>query len=211
MRSMRPWTVPEIQRMSSGTSLPAPRTSRTIGPRFTVPNQTVLAGAVGEAGLRPLTTKVIATTAAPPSTASTIRRIFFRLRIFGIALDIHGHADDPCKSVSRLAQRRKILADRGLITMGCQGRHPGRCAYGIHQSRSGTLCHWTRFAPPRFTGCFSHDRASASRLGLPCAMPSGPRRLEATTVPGRVVAGAQPRLPRAHRGRARSWPRRRDG
>ena len=50
IRSTRPCVVAGIQRMSSGTSVPRPRTCRTIGPRLTVSGQSVAASTVGAAG-----------------------------------------------------------------------------------------------------------------------------------------------------------------
>ena len=52
IRSTRPSVAAGIQRMSSGTSVPRPRTWRTIGPRFTVSSQTVARSTVGAAGFR---------------------------------------------------------------------------------------------------------------------------------------------------------------
>ena len=50
IRSTRPCVVAGIQRMSSGTSVPEPRTCRTIGPRFTVSIHTVARSTPGAAG-----------------------------------------------------------------------------------------------------------------------------------------------------------------
>ena len=50
MRSTRPCVVAEIQRMSSGTSVPEPRTCRSIWPRLTVSTQTVARSTLGAAG-----------------------------------------------------------------------------------------------------------------------------------------------------------------
>ena len=52
MRSIRPAVTAEIQRICSGTRVPVPRTSRSIGPRFTVSVQSVARSTVGAAGLR---------------------------------------------------------------------------------------------------------------------------------------------------------------
>jgi hypothetical protein len=63
--------------MSSGTSVPSPRTCRTIGPRFTVSGQSVDASTTGAAGLsRDNPTLTSAMTAKRP-TAHTTRRIRF--------------------------------------------------------------------------------------------------------------------------------------
>ncbi len=51
IRSTRPCVVAGIQRISSGTSVPEPRTFRSIGPRFTVSIQTVARSTDGAAGL----------------------------------------------------------------------------------------------------------------------------------------------------------------
>jgi hypothetical protein len=50
MRSTRPAVVAEIHRMSSGTSVPDPRTSRSICPRLTVSTHTVARSTLGAAG-----------------------------------------------------------------------------------------------------------------------------------------------------------------
>ena len=52
MRSMRASTGAEIQRTSSGTRVPGPRTLRSIGPRWTVSIHTVSFCTVGAAGSR---------------------------------------------------------------------------------------------------------------------------------------------------------------
>ena len=49
--STRPSVLAGIQRICSGTSVPRPRTWRTIGPRFTVSIQTVERSTLGTAGL----------------------------------------------------------------------------------------------------------------------------------------------------------------
>ncbi len=50
IRSTRPWVCVVIQRMSSGTSVPEPRTWRSIGPRLTVSTQTAARSTLGAAG-----------------------------------------------------------------------------------------------------------------------------------------------------------------
>ena len=50
MRSTVASVVAVIQRMSSGTSVPGPRTERSISPRFTVSCHTVARSTVGAAG-----------------------------------------------------------------------------------------------------------------------------------------------------------------
>ena len=50
IRSTRPSVTAVISMVSSGTSVPRPRTSRTIGPRFTVSGQTVDSSTPGAAG-----------------------------------------------------------------------------------------------------------------------------------------------------------------
>ena len=59
IRSTRPIVVAGIQRMSSGTSVPRPRTSRSIGPRLTVSIQTVARSTPGAAGFRRETPSVM--------------------------------------------------------------------------------------------------------------------------------------------------------
>ena len=67
IRSTRPIVVAGIQRMFSGTSVPSPRTSRTIGPRLTVSIQTVARSTLGAAGFRRDSPSVMSSTAARPT------------------------------------------------------------------------------------------------------------------------------------------------
>ena len=70
MRSTRPCVDDASQRRASstGTSVPRPRTWRTIGPRFTVSRQTVAASTVGAAGFsRARKTDTSATAATAPT------------------------------------------------------------------------------------------------------------------------------------------------
>jgi hypothetical protein len=71
-RSTRPSVAAGIQRISSGTSVPMPRTWRTIGPRLTVSKTTDARATFGAAGLRRDTPSVVPSTksAAPPASAS---------------------------------------------------------------------------------------------------------------------------------------------
>ncbi len=66
--STRPSVVAGIHRISSGTSVPRPRTFRNIGPRFTVSSQTVARSTVGAAGFRRDRPQVISGTAAAISS-----------------------------------------------------------------------------------------------------------------------------------------------
>src|SRR5579863_3858930 len=61
--------------MSSGTSVPIPRTSRTMGPRLTVSIQTVARSTVGAAGLSWLKRHPAAETVAAAISRYTVRRI----------------------------------------------------------------------------------------------------------------------------------------
>ncbi len=54
IRSTRPWFSAGMNRISSGTSVPRPRTWRSIGPRLTVSIQTVDSSTVGAAGFNRL-------------------------------------------------------------------------------------------------------------------------------------------------------------
>ena len=67
MRSTRPIVVAGIQRMSSGTSVPRPRTWRTIGPRLTVSIHTVARSTDGAAGFSRESPRVRSATAPTPS------------------------------------------------------------------------------------------------------------------------------------------------
>ena len=76
--STRPSVFAGIQRMSSGTSVPSPRTCRTIGPRFTVSIQTVERSTVGTAGFN--REKPIVARITPSATAEMV--MIRRLRFF---------------------------------------------------------------------------------------------------------------------------------
>src|SRR5262249_25233901 len=76
--STRPSVFAGIQRMSSGTSVPRPRTWRTIGPRFTVSIQTVERSTLGTAGFN----REIATVAKIKPTADAAMIMMRRLRFF---------------------------------------------------------------------------------------------------------------------------------
>ena len=67
--------------MSSGTSVPSPRTSRTIGPRFTVSDQMVARSTVGGAGPRRERPNVVRRSATPEANPSSNRRMW-RFRAF---------------------------------------------------------------------------------------------------------------------------------
>src|SRR5207249_5675512 len=76
--STRPSAFTEIQRMSSGMSVPRPRTCRTIGPRLTVSIQTVERSTLGTAGFNreiPMVARI-----KPSADAAMI--IMRRLRFF---------------------------------------------------------------------------------------------------------------------------------
>ncbi len=68
MRSTRASVRAAIQRISSGTSVPSPRTCRIIGPRRTVSVQTLARSTVGSGGPQPGETRLVAATRR--STAS---------------------------------------------------------------------------------------------------------------------------------------------
>src|SRR5262245_43685011 len=86
--STRPCVVAGIQRMSSGTRVPRPRTCRTIGPRLTVSGQTTAISTVGAAGFRRESPSVIRPTAARATTAQVICRIRFFLALDGRAISM---------------------------------------------------------------------------------------------------------------------------
>src|SRR5437899_11147697 len=76
--STRPSAFTEIQRMSSGTRVPRPRTCRTIGPRLTVSTQTVDRSTLGTAGFK----REIAIVARTSPSADAPMIIMRRLRFF---------------------------------------------------------------------------------------------------------------------------------
>ena len=67
IRSTRPSVSAGIQRISSGTSVPRPRTWRSISPRLTVSIQTVARSTLGAAGFRRDRPRVMSRTAASPA------------------------------------------------------------------------------------------------------------------------------------------------
>ncbi len=71
MRSTRPEAVDVTHLISSGTSVPGPRTSRTMGPRLTVPNHSVSPGTLGAAGCRRLTAMLMPMTTTAPRPSRT--------------------------------------------------------------------------------------------------------------------------------------------
>ena len=83
MRSTRPSVAAGIQRISSGTSVPSPRTWRTIGPRFTVSITTAERETDGAAGFRWASAIVVAATAAATIEPTTIRRLRRSRAAFG--------------------------------------------------------------------------------------------------------------------------------
>ena len=68
IRSTRPAVVAGIQRVSSGTSVPVPRTWRTIGPRLTTSGQSVALSTEGAAGFSVDTKTVTRRMAVSPAT-----------------------------------------------------------------------------------------------------------------------------------------------
>ena len=77
IRSTRPCVVVLIHRMSSGTSVPEPRTSRSIGPRLTVSTQTAARSTDGAAGFSRDTPMVIRMMTTSADVAMAARLIFF--------------------------------------------------------------------------------------------------------------------------------------
>jgi len=80
IRSTRPSVVAGIQRISSGTSVPRPRTCRSIGPRFTVSTHTVARDTEGAAGFRCDRPTVMAARAVTPPMPYRVR-VTVRLRL----------------------------------------------------------------------------------------------------------------------------------
>jgi len=75
MRCTRPSVVAGMSMVSSGTSVPRPRTSSTMGPRFTVSIQTVDRSMPGAAGLQAREPDGNRGDAASTTTPIAIRRI----------------------------------------------------------------------------------------------------------------------------------------
>src|SRR5215470_10839247 len=88
IRSTRESVRAGIQRISSGTSVPRPRTSRSIGPRFTTSVQTVprsTDGAAGRSRESPLVTPAIKSAA---TLTYTILLILLALAFDGLGMSI---------------------------------------------------------------------------------------------------------------------------
>ena len=77
IRSTRPSVDRGIQRMSSGTSVPGPRTWRSIEPRLTVSGHTDPSSTVGAAGFSCARPTVTSTSTSRPATAKMVRRMRF--------------------------------------------------------------------------------------------------------------------------------------
>ena len=77
MVSTRPDVVDGIQRISSGTRVPEPRTCRSISPRLTVSIQTVARSTDGAAGLIFDTATLMTMMTRSAETPMMMRRIFF--------------------------------------------------------------------------------------------------------------------------------------
>ena len=84
MRSTRPCVADGSQRRASstGTSVPRPRTWRSIAPRFTVSTQTVARSTDGAAGLRR-----DSATETPTTSTATATPMRMRLRFLSWATD----------------------------------------------------------------------------------------------------------------------------
>ena len=95
MRSTRPFVGAAIQRISTGTSVPRPRTWRTIGPRFTSSIQTVesTVGAAGRRRERPSETSEDGGGGAAPIRMR--RRFFFFSAMSGRAMSMRRPTTSP--------------------------------------------------------------------------------------------------------------------
>ncbi len=83
MRSTVASVLDVSQRMSSGTSVPGPRTWRSISPRLTVSRHVVPRSTVGAAGRSFASTTVTNTTTSRVTTEKAIRFSFFFLATSG--------------------------------------------------------------------------------------------------------------------------------
>ena len=90
IRSTRPLVAAGIQRRSSGTSVPEPRTCRIIGPRCTVSIQSVARSTPGAAGFSRETPTTIRTTMTTAVAPYPIWRVRLRFRLSGRAMSISG-------------------------------------------------------------------------------------------------------------------------
>src|ERR1035437_3156948 len=109
MRCTLPSVVAGMSMVSSGTSVPRPRTSSTIGPRFTTSIQTVDRSIPGAAGFKCARPMVIARMAASTTTPIEIRRIslFLAASLRGMSISMSG--DDG-------ARRMPIRARLNIMT-----------------------------------------------------------------------------------------------
>src|ERR1700738_1833658 len=77
-----------IQWMSSGTKVPRPRTSRSIGPRFTVSGQIVEPSTDGAAGFRRDNARVTPAQSSTATVTYAIRLIFLARAFDGLWISI---------------------------------------------------------------------------------------------------------------------------
>ena len=83
MRSTVASVAAVTQRMSSGTSVPGPRTCRSIGPRLAESRQVVAASTVGAAGFNCARPTVTSTPTSRAATPKMMRLTFFFFAISG--------------------------------------------------------------------------------------------------------------------------------
>jgi hypothetical protein len=103
--------------MSSGTSVPSPRTWRTIGPRFTVSIQTVDRSTPGTAGFsldNPIVAKIT------PTAIAAIMMIR-RLRFFA-ATPVRGTSIEVRVGVNPVGRTIVLSAFASLFVMGVDSR-----------------------------------------------------------------------------------------
>ena len=137
MFSTRPELIEVIKRFSSGTSVPAPRTLRTMEPRLTVSYHSVLAATLGAAGRSRITATVITPTATSATPMKMARRIRFFLRMAGsrlisIPISVHLSMQNPVPSADLDVRSWPIRAY--LISSPVIDR-PLSCGFGMSESR----------------------------------------------------------------------------
>ena len=137
IRSTVPSVVAGIQRIASGTSVPVPRTWRTIGPRSTVPRYTVSRSTFGAAGSScdtPIVTRM--TASAAPAPYPPRRILFFRRNAMG-GWSRNSGANDGLASNGRAVGRPVSAssgADRGVARYRTQPWSPAAPIAGCPSS-----------------------------------------------------------------------------
>src|SRR3989442_1224924 len=119
MRSTRAGVSAEIQRMCSGTSVPGPRTSRTIVPRRTPSSDTISRSTLGAAGFK-LASRIVMRRRPPAATPPCTYRLRFLVGARGMSTGSRQGTDrtrPPCRLTRDLGRDCvwSLLCDRSVV------------------------------------------------------------------------------------------------